>query len=76
VAALSGDSRIALLSSGRIVIFVILSERCASRRAPDRMGAAPKNYYVYVLASISRTLYVGVTNDLERRVAEHSRPEL
>jgi len=40
------------------------------------MGAAPKNYYVYVLASISRTLYVGVTNDLERRVAEHSRPEL
>jgi predicted GIY-YIG superfamily endonuclease len=32
---------------------------------------ALKNYYVYVLASISRILYVGVTNDLERRVAEH-----
>jgi putative endonuclease len=28
-------------------------------------------FYVYVLASISRTLYVGVTNDLERRIAEH-----
>jgi putative endonuclease len=35
------------------------------------MNAAPKTYYVYVLAGISRTL-VSVTNDLERRVAEHA----
>ena len=28
-------------------------------------------YFVYVMSSLSRTLCTGVTNDLERRVAEH-----
>jgi len=28
-------------------------------------------YFVYLLASKSRRLYVGVTNDLERRIYEH-----
>jgi len=29
------------------------------------------NYYVYIVASPSRTIYVGVTNDLERRIWQH-----
>ena len=31
----------------------------------------PRNYYVYILANRSRTLYVGVTNNLARRLAQH-----
>jgi putative endonuclease len=31
----------------------------------------PGNYYVYILASLSRRLYVGMTNDLSRRVYQH-----
>ena len=30
-----------------------------------------KHYYVYILASISGTLYLGITNNLERRMVEH-----
>ena len=30
-----------------------------------------KLYYVYILASIKRVLYVGITSEFERRIAEH-----
>ncbi len=29
------------------------------------------SYYVYILSSRAKRLYIGVTNDLERRIAEH-----
>ncbi len=29
------------------------------------------HYYVYILSSRSRTLYIGITNTLVRRVAQH-----
>ena len=31
------------------------------------------SYFVYIVASRSRNLYTGVTNDLERRLLEHKR---
>ncbi|MFO1316852.1 MAG: GIY-YIG nuclease family protein [Burkholderiales bacterium] len=38
-------------------------------------NAPVHRYFVYILASRSRTLYIGVTADIERRVLQHKRRE-
>ena len=40
--------------------------------AAKHLVARPmREYYVYMMTNVSRTLYTGVTNDLVRRIAEH-----
>ena len=35
-----------------------------------------RSHYVYIMTNPSRTLYVGVTNDLERRINQHRLKEI
>ncbi len=34
-------------------------------------NSSARTYYVYILANAGRMLYVGVTNDLQRRIHQH-----
>jgi putative endonuclease len=40
------------------------------RRVAHQFGSV-RVYYVYILSSPSRVLYIGVTNDITRRLAQH-----
>ena len=48
----------------------LLSSR-AERREATRSRGIRRQYYVYILSSEKKTLYIGVTNDLPRRIWEH-----
>jgi putative endonuclease len=43
----------------------------SSERSEESALKMDRQYYVYIMASLSRRLYVGVTNNLFRRTMEH-----
>ena len=60
------------------VLIVKNSSNCHSERSEESGRQCEKvsiekmrSYYVYILSSTNKVLYVGVTNNLERRIYEH-----
>lgn len=35
------------------------------------MTALPRRYFVYIIANANRTIYIGITSNLEQRIQQH-----
>jgi predicted GIY-YIG superfamily endonuclease len=46
-----------------------MDRRCGSEGCAQH--ASTRTYFVYILANHSRSIYIGVTNNLERRIFQH-----
>jgi len=54
----------------------ISSEASRRRAKPRNLTIMTKNYYIYILTNKAKTvLYIGVTNNLKRRIHEHQNPK-
>jgi putative endonuclease len=45
--------------------------KAAPQAHPYFTPPMPKNYYTYIVASRSHTLYIGVTSNIEQRIWQH-----
>jgi putative endonuclease len=50
---------------------IVISLRVLTGHRISVVGVVSRTYHVYILASASGVLYTGITNSLQRRVAQH-----